>query len=59
VSRSGLDHVHRPMDRMEAPDATSYGGFFDFRQPGPYLIRIEVARPGLRAPVMAEFERQR
>ena len=56
VSRSGVDHVNRPLERMEAPGATSYGGFFDFRQPGPYRIRIEVARSGHPAPVAAEFD---
>lgn len=56
VSRSGLDPVNRPMERMEAPGATSYGGFFDFRQPGPYRIRVEVTRPGLPMPAVAEFD---
>jgi len=56
VSRSGVDHVNRTLERMEAPGATSYGGFFDFRQPGPYRIRIEVARSGHPAPVAAEFD---
>lgn len=56
VSRSGVDHVNRLLERMEMPGATSYGGFFDFRQPGPYRIRVEVARPGAPAPVAAEFD---
>ena len=56
VSRAGMDHVSRPLERMDSPGATSYGGFFDLRQPGPYRIRIEVARPGSPAPAAAEFD---
>ena len=56
ISRSGVDHTSLPLERMQAPGATSYGGYFDFRQPGPYRIRIEVARPGHTMPVAAEFD---
>lgn len=56
VSRAGMDHVSRPLERMESPGATSYGAFFDLRQPGPYRIRIEVARPGSPVPAAAEFD---
>ena len=55
ISRSGVDHIRRPMERMEAPGATSYGGYFDLRQPGPYRIRIEVVRPEFPMPVAADF----
>ena len=56
VSRSGVDHVNRPLERMDAPGTVSYGGYFDLRPPGPYRIRIEIVRPGLGMPVAAEFE---
>lgn len=56
VSRIGMDHVSRGLERMPAPQATTYGGYFDFRQPGPYRIRIEVSRPAMAAPVVAEFD---
>ena len=56
ISRSGVDHIRRPMERMQVPEATSYGGYFDLRQPGPYRIRIEVVRPGLPTPVIADFD---
>ncbi len=56
VSRSGVDHRRRVLERMESPGAASYAGFFDFRQPGPYRIRIEVIRPGLPVPAVADFD---
>ena len=55
ISRSGVEHIRRRLERMEAPGATSYGAYFDLRQPEPYRFRIEVVRPGFPAPVTAEF----
>ena len=40
---------------MNMESAPAYGGFFDFRVPGRYLIRIEVYRPRLKEPVLADF----
>ena len=55
ISRGGMDHVRRPLERMHIPGGTAYGGFFDFRVPGRYLIRIAVYRPRLKEPVLADF----
>jgi len=55
ISRGGMDHVRRPLERMQVSGGSAYGGFFDFRIPGRYLIRIEVYRPGLKEPILADF----
>lgn len=55
ISRGGMDHVRRPLERMQVSGGSAYGGYFDFRIPGRYLIRIEVYRPGLKEPILADF----
>jgi hypothetical protein len=56
VSRMGTDQVRQELERMEAGGMASYGGYFDLSAPGPYVIRIEVRRPGAPAPTFAQFD---
>ncbi len=55
VSRLGMSEEHHSLEEMRAPGETSWGGFFDLRMPGPYVIRVEVARAGNAGPATAEF----
>lgn len=55
VSRLGMGEERRALDRMEEFGTTSWGGYFDLRSPGPYVIRLEVTRPGQRAPIVTQF----
>jgi hypothetical protein len=56
VSRMGTDQVREDLERMDTNGMVSYGGYFDLRAPGPYVIRIEVRRPGARAATFAQFD---
>ena len=56
VSRMGTDHSRRELQRMQTAGAPSYGEYFDFRDPGPYRIRLEVRRRGTPVPTVAEFD---
>ena len=56
ISRMGMDHVRRDLERMDTGGTVTYGNYFDLRAPGPYLIRLEVRRPGAPAPTVAEFD---
>jgi hypothetical protein len=55
VSRLGMGGERRSLERMEEFGTTSWGGYFDLRSPGPYVIQLEVTRPGQRAPIVAVF----
>lgn len=55
VSRLGMGEEHRSLEAMPQPGATTWGGYFDLREPGPYVIRVEVARPGNVGPAIAQF----
>ncbi|HSN21931.1 MAG TPA: hypothetical protein VLS49_14715 [Usitatibacter sp.] len=55
VSRMGMGEERRALERMEEYGTTSWGGYFNLRSPGPYLIHVEVTRPGQRGPIVAEF----
>jgi hypothetical protein len=56
ISRMGMDHSRREMQRMEAGGVVTYGEYFDLRSRGPYLIRLEVRRRGAPTPTVAEFD---
>ncbi len=55
VSRLGMGEERQALEPMKEPGATSWGGFFDLREPGPYVIRLEVERPGDAGPAVAQF----
>jgi len=55
VSRLGMGESRQALERMDEFGTTSWGGYFDLREGGPYLIRLEVARPGGSAPIVADF----
>jgi len=55
VSRLGMSEDRRALGRMEEAGTTSWGGYFDLREPGPYVIHVEVARPGWALPIVADF----
>jgi hypothetical protein len=55
VSRLGMAEEHRELEAMPQPGPTTWGGYFDLREPGPYVIRVEVARPGDVGPAIARF----
>lgn len=56
ISRMGTDHVSRKLERMQTGGMVSYGDYFDLSAPGPYVIRVEVRRPGTTTPAMAQFD---
>ncbi len=56
ISRMGMESGQQRLERMEAPGATSWGGYFDLRAAGPYLIHVVVTTPGNPAPIVAEFD---
>jgi hypothetical protein len=55
VSRLGMGESHHALERMDEFGTTSWGGYFDMREGGPYMIRLEIARPGRPAPIVADF----
>ena len=56
VDRSGVGHVRQKLEPMAMPDAPSFGGWLDLRQPGPYRITVEVSRPGVPRRILARFD---
>jgi len=55
VSRLGMSEEHHSLDVMSQPGATTWGGYFDLREPGPYVIRVEISRPGEAGQAVAQF----
>lgn len=55
VSRIGMGESRRTLERMDEFGTTSWGGYFDLRERGPYLIRLRVARPGFATPIETQF----
>lgn len=55
VSRVGMGESRHALERMDEFGTTSWGGYFDLREGGPYVIRLEVDRPGRAAPIVTDF----
>lgn len=55
VSRLGMAESRQALDRMDEFGTTSWGGYFDLREHGPYVIRLRVTRPGHSAPIVTDF----
>ena len=55
VSQIGMGESRHALERMDEYGTTSWGGYFDLREGGPYVIRLRVSRPGLATPLEADF----
>ena len=55
---SGVSGVVKPLESMPVAGAMTYGNYFPIPAAGPYLIDLQIHRPGSSHEIDTEFERQ-
>ena len=55
---SGVSGVVKPLESMSVAGAITYGNYFPIPAAGPYLIDLQIHRPGSSHEIDTEFERQ-
>lgn len=55
VGSLGMAGTRRVLESMKIGTTTTYGNFFPMSGPGPFIVRVEIRRPGRNQPTQVQF----
>lgn len=55
VGSLGMAGTRRTLEPMKIRDTMTYGNFFPMSGPGPFVVRVDIRRPGQNQPTRVQF----